>query len=306
MRAMNDSLLHPVDSEGIRRFLFEGAGVRGVIVRLEHSWRQIRGRDTYPESIARVLGEVTAASALFAGDIKLAGHVSVQLKAAPRLPLVFAECTAEGQVRGLARWNEGVEPHILRPRDLVDAVLAITIERQENGTRYQGLVPLEGDSLARSFESYFAQSEQLPTAIYLASDDLACAGLLIQQIPAEGGAERERDALTFEHAKILADTLHSDELLKLDALELLRRLYHEDDLRLFEPNPVRFQCRCSRERVAGMLRTLGRDEAFSILSEQGRVAVTCEFCNEQYAFDGIDLEQAFASPTLNAAPQRAQ
>lgn len=306
MHGMNDSLFTPIDPEGIRRFLFEGAGVRGVIVRLEHSWRQILGRDDYPESVARVLGEVTAATALFAGDIQLAGNVSVHLKASPLLPLVFVECTAEGQVRGLARWDGEAATQSLRPGELPDAVLAITIERPENGTRYQGLVPLTGDRLARSFEAYFAQSEQLPTAIYLASDARACAGVLIQQIPSEGGAQREHDAITFEHATILADTLQAAELLTLDATELLRRLYHEDDLRLFDANPVRFQCRCSRERVAGMLRTLGREESFSVLAEQGQVAVTCEFCNEHYRFDGIDLEQVFASEMLNAAPQRAQ
>ena len=303
---MEHSSFVPADPEGIRRFLFEGAGVRGVIVRLEHSWRQIRGRDDYPDGVAAFLGELTAATALFAGDIQLAGSVSVQLKATPLLPLVFAECTAEGQMRGLARWGDGADLATLRPDELAGAVLAITIERQESGVRYQGLVPVEGESLARSFEAYFAQSEQLPTAIYLAADAATCAGVLIQQIPAEGGAARERDALTFEHAKILADTLRSEELLRLDATELLRRLYHEDDLRLFDANPVRFQCQCSRDRVAGMLRTIGRDEAFAVLAEQGQVAVTCEFCNEHYRFDGVDLEQVFASETLNAAPQRAQ
>jgi len=303
---MDNSSFVPADPEGIRRFLFEGAGVRGVIVRLEHSWRQIRGRDEYPEAVASFLGELTAATALFAGDIQLAGNVSVQLKATPLLPLVFAECTAEGQMRGLARWGEGAQASSLRPAELPGAVLAITIERRETGVRYQGLVPVEGETLAQSFEAYFAQSEQLPTAIYLASDAAACAGVLIQQIPAEGGAARERDALTFEHAKILADTLQAEELLRLDATELLRRLYHEDDLRLFDANPVRFQCQCSRDRVAGMLRTIGREESFAVLTEQGQVAVTCEFCNEHYRFDGVDLEQVFASETLNAAPQRAQ
>lgn len=303
---MNESLFTPVDPEGIRRFLFEGAGVRGVIVRLEHSWRQIRGRDDYPPAVAGILGELTAATALFAGDIKLAGHVSVHLKASPLLPLVFAECTAEGQMRGLARWGTELPDAPLRPDALPGAILAITIERQENGVRYQGLVPLEGDNLARSFEAYFAQSEQLPTAIYLASDPQTCAGVLIQQIPAEGGAERERDAVTFEHARILADTLQAEELLRLDATELLRRLYHEDDLRLFDAHAVRFHCRCSRERVAGMLRTLGREEVFAVLAEQGQVAVTCEFCNEHYPFDGVDLEQVFSSDLLNAAPQRPQ
>ncbi|MBI2397413.1 MAG: Hsp33 family molecular chaperone HslO [Xanthomonadales bacterium] len=303
---MNDSLFTPVDPEGIRRFLFEGAGVRGVIVRLEHSWRQILGRDQYPENVARLLGELTAATALFAGDIQLAGQVSVQLKASPLLPLAFAECSPEGHLRGLARWSEGAATSSLAPDALPGAVLAITIERQENGVRYQGLVPLQGDSLARSFEAYFAQSEQLPTTIHLAAHAGACAGVLIQQIPAEGGIARERDAITFEHARILADTLDASELLGLDATELLRRLYHEDDLRLFDANPVRFHCRCSRERVAAMLRTLGREEAFAVLAECGQVAVTCEFCNEPYPFDGIDLEQVFASETLNAAPQRAQ
>ncbi|MBK7146413.1 MAG: Hsp33 family molecular chaperone HslO [Xanthomonadales bacterium] len=303
---MNEPLFTPVDPEGIRRFLFEGAGVRGVIVRLEHSWRQILDRDQYPKNVAQLLGELTAATALFAGDIQFAGHVSVQMKASPLLPLVFAECTAESHMRGLARWGEGAGDSSLAPDALAGAVLAITIERQENGVRYQGLVPLQGDRLARSFEAYFAQSEQLPTTIHLAANASTCAGVLIQQIPAEGGIERERDAITFEHAKILADTLAVEELLTLDARELLRRLYHEDDLRLFDAQPVRFQCRCSRERVAAMLRTLGREESFAVLAERGQVAVICEFCNEPYAFDGIDLEQVFASATLNAAPQRAQ
>ena len=303
---MSESLFSPVDPEGIRRFLFEGAGVRGVIVRLEHCWRQIRRRDDYPESVAAILGELTAATALFAGDIKLASNVSVQLKATPLLPLVFAECTVDGHMRALARFGPDAALQTLRPEQLGEAVLAITIERAETGVRYQGFVPLAGDSLARSFEAYFAQSEQLPTAIYLASDASACAGVLIQQIPAEGGTERERDAITFEHAKILADTLQAEELLRLDATELLRRLYHEDDLRLFDAHPVRFRCRCSRERVASMLRGFGREEAFAVLAEQGQVRVTCEFCNEHYGFDGIDLEQVFASDTLNAAPQRAQ
>jgi len=275
----------------IRCFLFEGANVRGVIVRLGEAWRQIRQHDDYPVEIAQALGEMTAASALMAGDIRMAGKVSIQMRGGAVLKLGFAECSSQGHVRGLARWTDaGGDPFAASA--LSDAVLAITIEREQLGQRYQGLVPLEGASLAQCLEGYFAQSEQLPTAIRLFADAQSAAGLLLQQVPPEGGKRSEHDALTFDHARILAATITADELFTLDAEAMLRRLFVEDDVRLFDPVPVRFQCSCSNERVAAMLRALGRDEAFAALGAEGLVEVHCEFCNQRYAFDAVDLEQA--------------
>lgn len=271
--------------------MFEGANVRGVIVRLGDAWRQIRQRDAYPNPIASALGQMAAASALMAGDIRMAGKVSVQLRGGDVLKLAFAECSSSGSLRGLAQWHgDGSEPFALAA--LKSAILAITIEREDSGQRYQGLVPLEGNSLGQCIEAYFLQSEQLPTAIHLFSHNDQAAGLLLQQLPAEGGMRNEKDALTFEHARTLAATITAEELYSLDAEVVLRRLFAEDDVRLFESLPLRFECSCSHERVAGMLRALGRDEAFAAIGADGLVEVHCEFCNQRYAFDAVDLEQA--------------
>ena len=288
---MTDIEHNAIDGDWIRRFLFEGANVRGVIVRLGASWRQIKQRDDYPAAVAGILGEMAAASTLMAGDVQMAGKISVQLRTGGAFKLGFVECNSQGHIRGLARWDGdvGASFDALAKQD---AVLAITIEREESGQRYQGLVPLERDTLAACLEGYFEQSEQLPTAIHLFASDQCAAGLLLQQVPAEGGHRSETDAMTFDHARILAATITASELFSLDAETLLRRLFAEDDVRLFEPVPVRFKCSCSSTRVADMLRGLGREEAFAAIGADGVVEVFCEFCNQRYAFDPIDLEQA--------------
>ena len=290
------------ESDWIRRFLFEGANVRGVIVRLGAAWRQIRGRADYPAAIAAALGQMAAASALLAGDIRMAGKVAVQLRGGSGLRLCFAECTSQGALRGLAQW-EGTGDEPFSAAALADAVLAITIEREDSGQRYQGLVPIEGGSLGQCLESYFARSEQLPTAIHLFSHGDHAAGILLQQVPPEGGVHSEHDALTFEHARTLAATVTAEELYALDAETMLRRLFAEDDVRLFDAVPLRFQCSCSSERVAGMLRALGREEAFAAIGPEGFVEVHCEFCNQRYTFDAVDLEQAMhADATAPGSP----
>lgn len=289
----------PIDPnrDCLRRFVFEGANVRGVIVRLDEAWRQIRQRNHYPPAIRQVLGEMTAASALLAGDIQMAGHVSVQLSGCGALRMAFAECRSNGDLRAIAR-TEGDSLTPLAPEQMQGAVLAITIDRQPQGARHQGLVPTEGDCLAQFLEAYFTQSEQLPTAIWLFADGDHAAGLLLQQVPGEGGRIAAGDAPTFAHARILAATVSAGEMFSLDAESLLTRLFADDDVRLFDPVALRFQCSCSRERVAGVLRALGRDEAFAALDSDGWVTVDCEFCNQRYQFDAVDLEQVLQ----NAVP----
>lgn len=218
--------------------------------------------------------------------------------------MAFAECRSNGDLRGIAR-AEGDTTAPLSPEQMQDAVLAITIDRQPHGARYQGLVPTEGDCLAQFLEAYFNQSEQLPTAIWLFADGEHAAGLLLQQVPGEGGHSAADDALTFEHARILAATVSAAELFSLDAESLLTRLFADDDLRLYDPVALRFQCSCSRDRVAGVLRALGREEAFLALDSDGWVTVDCEFCNQRYRFDAVDLEQALQSAVpFTASPAR--
>ncbi len=281
----------------IHRFMLERAGVRGAIVRLGGVWNAVCRQASYPAALERFLGENLAASALFTGHIKSGTSLSIQLRAGGPLTSLYAECSASGELRGLAHWQEPL-PDPLRLHDLQSpAHLAITLE-QSSGQRYQGMVPLESTSLDLAFESYFQRSEQLPTRVRLAADHVHCSGIMIQQLPGEGGDNPTDDPDGWPRAGVLLDTLTRQELLELDPETLLRRLFHEDGVRLFKARPLRFGCRCSQDKVEQMLRHLGRDEAAAAVHEQGQLEVTCEFCNRNYRFDLVDLERIYAASAV--------
>jgi molecular chaperone Hsp33 len=292
---MTDTVPH--DRDTLDRFLLPGAGVRGVRVHLDDTWAQIRARGTdVPAAAVELLGEAAAAAALFTGHAKVDGRLSVQLRGTGPLRTLFAECTAAGTLRGIAQVAEGGEP----ARDLRamgdGAILAITIENPagpgREPVRYQGLVPLESDSLAGAFEGYFRQSEQLPTRILLAADDRRAAGLMLQKLPGDAG-----DDDGWARAGALFDTLSRAELLDWPAATLLHRLFHEETPQALGQRPLRFGCSCSRERVGAMLRSLGRDEAAAAAAANGGdVRVRCEFCGETYDFDPGETETLFATP----------
>jgi molecular chaperone Hsp33 len=280
------------DDDILYRFLLERAQLRGVLVRLTSSWQQVRSRADYPAVVADLLAKALTASAVFTGNIKFEGSLSIQLKAAGALTLLFAECGHDGRVRGLARWRPDLAPDF-RLSASGSPLLAITIENAASGQRYQGIVPVDDDDLAVLFARYFERSEQLPTRVLLACDGDRCAGLMVQQLPATG-AGTDPDA--WNRVGHLLATATSDELLSLDAEQLLLRLFHEETVRVLATQPLQFGCRCSRERVAGVLRTLGREEALASLQDDGRAEVTCEFCNTHYHFDAIDIERIFRDP----------
>jgi molecular chaperone Hsp33 len=182
--------------------------------------------------------------------------------------------------------------------------IAVTVEGTQASSRYQGIVPIEGDSLSESLEHYFSSSEQLPTAVRLVSSEGVTAGLLVQRVPGEGGAgvegpageaaRRDEAQRTFAAARAASAALDADALLLLPVAELVRLCLDGFDVRLYAPQAVRFECRCSRARVATMLRSLGAQESREVLAEQGAVTVTCEFCQKPYRFDAVDIEQLFA------------
>jgi len=283
MRDRHDALL---------RFLLERAQVRGALVRLTASWHQVRDRADYPAVIADLLGKALTASALFTGNIKFEGSLSIQLKAAGALSLLFAECSHDGRLRGLARWKPEL-PADFHLTASGEPLLAITIENAATSQRYQGIVPVDDDDLAVLFARYFERSEQLPTRVLLACDGERCAGLMLQQLPASAPAV---DADAWNRVGHLLATLTPAELLNLHPEQVLVRLFHEESVRVLAEQPLRFGCRCSRERVAGVLRTLGREEASASVQADGRVEVTCEFCNTRYYFDAVDIEQIFRDP----------
>jgi molecular chaperone Hsp33 len=288
------------DHDALTRFLLQEAGVRGVRVHLEETWRQIRARAEYPAAIEEMLGEACAAAALFTGHAKVDGRLSVQLRGDGPLRTLFAECTAAGTLRGIAQYDQGAS--VSRDlRELGDnALLVITSENPGVGdrepVRYQGIVGLESDSLAGAFEGYFRQSEQLPTRLLLAVDHQRVAGLMLQKLPGDAGDE---DGWT--RASALFDTLTSRELLDLPMETLLSRLFHEDTVEILGSRPLEFACSCSRERVESMLQSLGEVEALAA-AEDDVAEIRCEFCGQQYRFDREQIGALFRPRGVEVEP----
>jgi molecular chaperone Hsp33 len=274
----------------LQRFMFEHAAVRGEFVHLDHTWRTVLERHAYPPAVRSLLGELMAAAALLSATLKFNGSMILQIQGNGPVNLLVVESTSERTLRAMAQWTG--EPGPMPFPDLVGAgKFVITIDPREGGQRYQGIVSLEGDTVSAALENYLARSEQLESRLWLASDTQQAAGMLLQKMP--GGADEDGD--TWNRATHLGATLSHEELLTLPAREVIRRLYHEEDVRLFDNEAVRFECTCTRERVANVLRMLGYDEVRSILDERGAVDVDCEFCNQHYTFDKVDAEQLFAA-----------
>lgn len=284
------------DSDTLQRFLFENAAIRGELVRLDATWRAVLSKHDYPEPLARVMGEMMAACALLAATLKFNGAVIMQIQGTGPVRLVVVECTARFAMRATAKWEGPLSDSDFTTL-VGDGKFVITLDPKDGGNTYQGIVALEGRSVAEVLEHYMERSEQLGTKLVLAADGALACGLLLQKLPE---AESE-DADAWNRVNQLAATLSPPELLGLPFAEIVHRLFHEEDVRIFDPQPVHFECSCSRERVGGMLRMLGVDEVRSILAEQGQVEVGCEFCNQRYVFDAVDAEQLFASDVLTQA-----
>lgn len=301
---------HPDPGETIDRmirFLLPDAGVRGVHVRLEDTWRQIRSRDDYPVAVEELLGETTVAAALFTAHAKIEGRLSIQMRGQGTLRTLFAECTAAGTLRGIAQMAGDAGP--MPNRDLRslagDATLAITIENPSAGAReaarYQGLVPIESESLAEAFESYFRQSEQLPTRLLLAVDGDVATGLILQKLPGDAG-----DDDGWNRATALFETLPARELLDTPADRLLHRLFHEEAVEDMGQRSLRFACSCSKARVESMLQALGREEA-TAAAASGEAEIRCEFCGERYVFSPAEIDALFTAPGAQfEAPRQLQ
>lgn len=278
------------DHDTLQRFLFEHASIRGEIVRLHATWQAVQEHHDYPPMLRQAMGELIAAAALLAATLKLKGSLILQIQGRGPISLLVVECTGDLSMRATAKWNGTLTQNSLK--DLIgDGRFVITLDPKDGKQTYQGIVPLEGDSVADILQHYMTRSEQLETRLFLAADADTAAGMLLQKLPEKTG--HDEDAWT--RAGHLAATVKPEELLQLPAEEILHRLFHEEDIRLFEAQPVSFSCSCSREGVANMLRMLGREEVDSVLEEQGEIEVHCEFCNRRYTFDPIDAEQIFVT-----------
>lgn len=278
------------DGDRLYRFLFEDFPIRGQWVRLEATWEEAQSRRTDPAPVRRLLGESMAAAALLTAGIKFEGRLNLQVEGDGPLRLLLAQCDHHLHLRATARYDQDLPAEQLDFGD--NGRLLLALEGQKPGERYQGVVPLAGDDLAGAIEHYFTQSEQLPARLLLAGDAHAVVGLLLQRMP---GDSPDEDA--WNRCNHLLDTLSPAELLQWPVETLLRRVFAEETIRLFDPTPVSFRCRCSREGVATMLRQLGEAELQDILREQGGVTVTCEFCGRDYGFDAVDVGQLLVAAT---------
>lgn len=284
------------NGDTLQRFVFDRAAVRGELVHLDATWRAVLERHHYPEPVRDMLGELMAAAALLSATLKFNGSLTLQIQGNGPVNLLVVESTSERTLRAMAQWN-GQPAAGSFPALVGEGRFVITIDPRDGGQRYQGIVALEGETVAAALENYLARSEQLDSRIWLAADSGQAAGMLLQRLP----GDREPDLEMWNRAALLSATLTRDELLMLPAREIIRRLYHEEDVRVFEREVLRFHCSCTRERVANVLRMLGYDEVRSILTERGAVDVDCEFCNQHYTFDSVDAEQLFASSTSEQA-----
>jgi molecular chaperone Hsp33 len=274
------------ENDHLFRFIFEKMGVRGEIVSLDASWQAALAVHDYPDVVAGQLGQALSASLLLSATLKFKGSLILQAQGDGPISMLVAQATDQQTVRGLAHWKGDIEPGNLQSL-FGEGRLVLTI-KSEQGMPYQGIVALEGDSLAEALQCYFEQSEQLKTRIWFAVDGQRAVGFLLQELPAQKGADED-----WSRIEMLANTITQEELLALPAAEVIHRLFHEEAVRLYEPEPVSFRCSCSREKVASSLISLGREELLSILQEKELIEADCDFCNHHYQFDAIDVEQLF-------------
>ena len=289
------------DTDFTQRFIFDETDARGELVSLERSYAEVLAKHPYPEPVAQLLGELMAAAALLVGNQKIDGLLSLQARSEGPVPLLMIECTSEREIRGLARFDADKIAADATLADLLpNGVLAITIDPTV-GKRYQGIVDLNGTTLADCFTNYFVMSEQVPTRFWLVADGQRARGMFLQQLPADVIEDEDERADSWSKLLMLGDTLKAEELLGLDNETILHRLYHEETVRLFDGQAIEFKCSCSRERSGNALTSLGLEDAQKVVSEHGgHLEIDCQFCNERYLFDAADVDQLFAGAGVDS------
>lgn len=285
----------------IHRFIFDDFDIRGEIISLEQSYQTALRNGDYPDPAGYLLGEFMAAAGLLSAVLKFDGTLTLQARGNGPLPLIMADCTRHHSLRAIAQLSEAAIPTEVSLKQLLGVgTLAITID-PASGERYQGIVALEHDRLDRCLESYFEQSEQLPTRLWLCADGERAGGLLLQALPGQKNADSDARQEYWQHITQLAGTITAAEQLSLSHQEQLHRLFHQEKLRLFAPENLAFNCSCSRDRTSVALQTMGEQEIRDILDEQGIIEIDCQFCHQTYRYSADDIEQLFnpAAPPLH-------
>ncbi|VEJ53006.1 Hsp33 family molecular chaperone HslO [Pragia fontium] len=276
------------NSDLLYRYLFEKHDVRGELVTLNETYDHILENHDYPVAVQRLLGEMLVATSLLTATLKFDGDITVQLQGDGPVKLAVINGNNQQQMRGVARLQAEVDDNATLKQMLGNGYLVITIMPKE-GERYQGVVGLEGETVSECIEAYFRQSEQLPTRLFIKTGahqgKAAAAGILLQVLPAHKGNDSE-----YEHLAMLTETIKAEELFSLNVEDILYRLYHEEDVTLFEGQKVSFHCTCSRERCAQALITISPEEIDALLTEEGHIDMHCDYCGSHYIFEKMDIE----------------
>ena len=295
-------------TDKLQKFMFPDATVRGELVELNLTWKHVLAHQSYPLPVQNLLGELLTAAALLCSNLKFNGSMIMQIHGDGAIKLLVVECNERLQMRAMAKLTENaIVSDNATLSELVNTSgrgrFAITLDpsnKLPGQQAYQGIVPLEGDSIADVIENYMKQSEQLDTKLWLAADDHICRGLLLQRLPHHGGTlEKHPDTdvvdyeETWQRAKILGHTLKRDELLSTSIETLLHRLFWDETLNVFEHVSVSFACSCSREKVGNMLTMLGQAEVDKAVRSLGKLDINCDFCGKPYKFDAVDCAQLF-------------
>ncbi|OZG75136.1 Hsp33 family molecular chaperone [Hahella sp. CCB-MM4] len=285
-----------MSTDNLKRFIFDNLNIRGELVVLEKTTNDMFSKHQYPSEIKQLLGQMACSSLLLSATLKIQGSISIQASGSGPVSAIMAEATNKRTCRGIARYSQTPADGTLKSTLGEQATLVMTITPSK-GQRYQGIVELTQDHLAGCIEDYFAHSEQLATRLWLFQADNKWGGLLLQQLPEQKGSETHQD--DWERVCALAATLTSEELLDLDAETVLHRLFHEETVRVLEDEPTEFWCSCSEDRTLEVIKSLGKDEAFSILDDMGKIDIDCQFCYQHYSFERERIEQLFADPTVH-------
>jgi len=281
-----------MSADSVTPFGFESLPVKGSLIHLSRSWRRMLRDHDYDELVTETLGHAAAATGLIAQSLKFDGVITLQIQSSGTLQMLVMQCTSDFDIRGMAAVHEGKNAETFA--ELTSkAHCAVTVDAGERP--YQGIVDIESTSLAASLEHYFARSVQVPSHIALVANDEFAGGVLLQQVPGQPIEEDDWNRMHF-----LVDTLTAKDFAGEPGMELIGKLFAEDDVRVYKPRPVNFRCRCSARKTEDVLKMLGEEEAREALEEQGGIEVICEYCGRRRQFDAVDVERLFASNVVPA------
>lgn len=278
-------------NDQLNRYLFDNVHVRGELVQVSKTYQEITQNHDYPAPVNHLLGQMLTATSMMTALLKFEGDITVQIQGDGPISSIVVNGNDQQELRGVANITGEIATNKLT--DLFPKGYIVITITPKQGERYQGIVALDKDTLAQCLEAYFEQSEQLKTHFWLRVNDEHAAGMMIQALP------EESDDDGYDNLRQLSATIKDEELFELDPTTILNRLYHQEEVRIFEPQSLSFKCTCSKERSGSAIISIGREEAESIISEQSTIEMHCDYCNTQYIFNDEDVAQLFNDPSEN-------